>query len=70
MRHLMSPLDFSTEELDRLFDLTRYGKQIEETAQRLADTILKAVAKSDNIDRAVAVVGEQIRQYGNGGRSR
>ena len=56
--------------LDRLFDLTKYGKKLEETAQRLADTLLMAVAKSDNIDQAVAVVGEQIRQYGNGGRSR
>lgn len=56
--------------LDRLFDLTKYGRQIEEKAQDIAARLVDAVTRSDNLDGVVAVVGEDIRQYASGGRSR
>lgn len=56
--------------LDRLFEQTKYGKRMEETAQRIADMLTAAVERSDNIDRVVRAAGEEIRRYGQGGRSR
>lgn len=56
--------------LDELFEKTRYGKQMNEVAESIAATLIAAVQKSDNIDKVVACVGEEIRSYGNSGRSR
>ena len=56
--------------LDALFDLTKYAKQINVIAESFAQKLISAVQNSDNIDKVVTAVCEDIRSYSTGGRSR
>lgn len=56
--------------LDALYEKTKYGRQMNEVAESIAATLIAAVQKSDNIDKVVTNVAEEIRSYGSGGRSR
>ena len=56
--------------LDALFEKTRYGRQMNEVVESIAEALIEAVQKSDNIDKVVTNVAEEIRSYGSGGRSR
>lgn len=60
--------------LDKLFDQTKYGKGMEELAQKLANQVIESISKADtkeeSIEAVVAAVSEQVKQYSIGGRSR
>lgn len=64
--------------LDRLFEKTKYFADIQEAAERLAGGLMESLGLTDKgeipddsgIGQAVAVMADQIREYGRGGRSR
>ena len=64
--------------LDSLFEKTRYYEQINETAEKLVNELIaslgltgkKELPEDARVDQAVAVMAEQVREYGSGGRSR
>lgn len=60
--------------MDRLFDQTKYGRDVQELAKRLADefiTKMNPVTKETKVlEEAIVSVTEQIHQYGSGGRGR
>lgn len=63
--------------LDRLFDQTKYGRDIQEIATKLAGEFItkmnpgKLEIETRELEKAIVSVTEQIRQYGSsGGRGR
>ena len=62
--------------LDRLFDQTKYGRDIQEIATKLAGEFIakmnpgKLEIETRELEKAIVSVTEQIHQYGSGGRGR
>ncbi len=56
--------------LDRMFDRTVYGKEIEELAVKLADEFISKLNQSNDVEKSVAAVSEEVRQYSTDNRGR
>lgn len=62
--------------MDRLFDQTKYGRDVQEFAKRLADEFITKMnpdikeMETKVLEEAIVSVTEQIHQYGSGGRGR
>ncbi len=61
--------------LDKLFEQTKYGRDMEALAQKLAAEIITGISMvepkdTDEIGKVVAAVSEQVKQYSSGGKSR
>lgn len=62
--------------LDQLFEQTKYGRQVDDIAKRLADDFIanmnpeKKVLETVVLEEAIVTVAEQMKQYGSGGRGR
>lgn len=57
--------------LDRLFDQTRYSKEIDELATKLADEVISIMSENkERLTDAVHGVVKEIHQVSGGGRSR
>ena len=62
--------------MDRLFDQTKYGRDVQELAKRLADEFISKMSPNSKLmetkvlEEAIVTVTEQIHQYGSGGRGR
>ena len=62
--------------MDRLFDQTKYGRDVQELAKRLADEFISKMSPDSKLmetkvlEEAIVTVTEQIHQYGSGGRGR
>ena len=56
--------------LDRLFDMTRFGREMEALAVKLANEFIENMNQHKEIDTAVRVVSEGIQQHSTGKRGR
>ena len=62
--------------MDRLFDQTKYGRDVEELAKRLVNEFITKMnpgpkeIETKVLEEAIVSVTEQIHQYGSGGRGR
>ena len=56
--------------LDRMFDRTVYGKEIEKLAVKLADEFISKFNQSNDVEKSVAAVSEEVRQYSTDNRGR
>lgn len=49
--------------LDRMFDKTRYAKEIDELATKLADTVIRNLKNKDDLQKSVVMVEEVKKSY-------
>lgn len=52
--------------LDALFDRTKYGKEIEVLAEKLADEFIQNLGKTDEVDKAVKILTDGIVKFDKG----
>lgn len=56
--------------LDRMFSQTVYGKEIEKLAVKLADEFISKLNQSNDVEKSVAVVSEEVHRYSTDNRGR
>lgn len=56
--------------LDRMFDRTVYGKEVEEWAAKLADEFISKLNQSNGVEQSVAAVSEKVNRYSTNNRGR
>ncbi|MFA9377233.1 MAG: multidrug transporter [Lachnotalea sp.] len=56
--------------LDRLFDMTRFGREVEALAVKLANEFIENLNQNKEIDTAVHVVTEGVLKHSTGNRGR
>lgn len=56
--------------LDRLFDMTRFGREVEALAVKLANEFIENLNQKKEIDTAVHVVSEGVLKHSTGNRGR
>lgn len=50
--------------LDQMFNRTKYGKEINELAEKLADEFIQKIGKQEDVGEAVKSVVDDVTQYG------